>query len=179
MLGTSLAWDPPAWVCPGCLLPILLTARLSHITAPLRPRGSVCNILPKPPSLLKLSAIAQIAAGRFSSHHPGGRQKPDFLPPTLGGAPKAGFPPTPRGSRPQRPALARVPDSGSAGGEGGQGITGAKGIISFLPVSLFRDPVYLLLQPLLRMGTDPPEYPSVYGSPHRGHLVQTCGHTQA
>lgn len=86
------------------LLRILLTPPFSHYY-PAAPECA-CNILPKPPNLQKLSAIAQIAAGRFSSHHrglqkrvllpPGGRQRPVLLPPQ--GAPQTGSPPIPGGA---------------------------------------------------------------------------------
>lgn len=90
--GASLSKDPPEWVRPGCpedsrLLQILLTDRLS-------PVRTACNILPKPPNLLKLSAIAQM---------PGGR-----VPPTPGRG----------GGVLQRPALAPVQDS-KCPGQGG------------------------------------------------------------
>ena len=39
---------------------------------PRRPQPSACNILPKPPNLLQLSAIAQTPEGRFPSPNPGG-----------------------------------------------------------------------------------------------------------
>lgn len=70
----------------------------------------------------------------------------------------ASFPPIPEGN--QRPALARVPDSKCRGTEP----QGAKRI-SFLPISLLWDIVYLAPLPQQRIPTDQPEYPLPTGRP--------------